>query len=75
MKNLVIVHKNARGLSRDDDITELLAELETIEWDFVGLSEAMRTSKTEYWIAQGGHTFMGSGLRYPGDEQSWSAGY
>ena len=64
-QNLVILHKNARGLSRDDDITEILAELETIEWDFVSLNEIMRPSKTEYWIAQGGHTFMGSGHDLP----------
>ena len=64
-QNLVILHKNARGLSRDDDITEILAELETIEWDFVSLNETMRTSKTEHWIAQGGHRFMGSGHDLP----------
>ena len=47
-QNLVTVHQNVRGRSRDDDITELLAEVETIEWDFMSINATMRTKKSEF---------------------------
>ena len=64
-KNLIILHKNARGLSRDDRITELLTELENMEWDFVSINETMRTTESEIWTEQGGHMFMGAGHDLP----------
>ena len=63
--NLIVLHKNARGLSRDDRITELLTELENMEWDLVSINETMRTTETEIWTAQGGHMFMGAGHDLP----------
>ena len=65
IRNIMVYHKNVRGLSKDDRITELLTELETIEWDFVGINETMRTKKSEFWETQSGHMFMGSGHDLP----------
>ncbi len=64
-QNLIVLHKSARGLSRDDRITELLTELENMEWDFVSINETMRTTETEIWATQGGHMFMGAGHDLP----------
>ena len=64
-QNLIVLHKNARGLSRDDRITELLTELENMEWDFVSINETMRTTESEIWATQGGHMFMGAGHELP----------
>ena len=64
-QNLIVLHKNARGLSRDDRITELSTELENMEWDFVSINETMRTTESEIWATQGGHMFMGAGHDLP----------
>ena len=60
--DFVIYHKNTRGLSPDERITELLGELDGLQWDAVTLNETMRTTKQEYWVTNGGHVFMASGF-------------
>ena len=60
--DFIIYHKNTRGLSPDERITELLGELDGLQWDAVTLNETMRTTKQEYWVTNGGHVFMASGF-------------
>ena len=46
----------------DDSIDELLAELSSIHWDIVAISETWRTEKQELWhTTRGNRLFAGSG--------------
>ena len=59
--DFIIYHKNVRGLTSDDRITELLFELDDLPWDAITLNETMRTTRQEHWVTTGGHVFMASG--------------
>jgi hypothetical protein len=59
--DFVVFHKNARGLSNNDRLAELLIELEPLRWDIVTLNETMRTTTEESWVTEGEHLFLGSG--------------
>ena len=59
--DLLIFHKNARGLTTNERIDELHAELNWQHWDAVLLNETMHNTKEEFWITKDGHFFCGSG--------------
>ena len=58
---LMIIHKNARSLCKDDSIDELLAELEHTTWDIIALNETWRRDRSELWTTREGHVFAGLG--------------
>ena len=61
MRNLQIIGKNVQSLQADTREQELLAELRTITWDAVLLSETWREKKQERWQTEDGHMFCGAG--------------
>jgi hypothetical protein len=63
--DFIIYHKNARGLSKDDRVDELMEELEGVEWDVIMVNETMRSQKREFWMTHGGHTILASGFDLP----------
>ena len=65
MENIIIYHKNARGLSKDDRVEELMEELEGLEWNVIMVNETMRSQKREFWTTRGGHIFLASGYDLP----------
>lgn len=60
--NFILIHKNARSMTTDDAIDELLTELDNINRDVIAINETWRTTKHELWTTQQGHhLFAGSG--------------
>ena len=60
-----LIHKNARSLSSDDSVTELLAELHDAQWDIISINETWRTQKQEFWATKDSkHVFAGSGYEH-----------
>ena len=67
----VVVQKNARCLSSDDDIEELLHDLRETEWDVVLISETWREEHEECIVLSAGHVWFGCG----GQKKRGGAGY
>ena len=61
--DFTLIHKNARSLSTDDDVEELLDELGCTEWDIVTINETWRLNPHELWTTKRDHhLFAGSGF-------------
>ena len=56
-----IILKNARSLSSDERLAELLGELSTLGWDAVLINESWRAQREEYDTLEQGHVWLGSG--------------
>ena len=59
--NLKILSKNLQSIQTDEREEELLAELDTLEWDIVFMNETWRSKTQERWKTKEGHIFCGSG--------------
>ena len=60
--DFVILSKNVRGLTNDDRLEELEAELSLVKgWDIVVLTETWRKSTNEYFETLQGNIFMNCG--------------
>eukprot|EP00959_Pyramimonas_sp_CCMP1952_P292900 6125872-Pyramimonas_sp.AAC.1 len=64
-RDLVLIHKNVRGMTDDCRILEILSVLDGVRWDFVTVNETMRTYPEEHWSTKNGHLFMTSGNSQP----------
>ena len=60
-KNIILLAKNVRALTSEERIQELLFELNSVQWDFVFLTETWRTETREILQLQTGDLFCGSG--------------
>ena len=60
---LHVYQKNARGLTNDGRIEEMMKELIDVKWDILILNETWRTEAREYFEMAEGHIFAGAG--YP----------
>ena len=60
--NFTLIHKNARSLTTDDSIEEMLTELDGKHWDVIAINETWRQQPNEMWITKNRqHVFAGSG--------------
>ena len=60
-KNIILLAKNVRALTSEERIRELLFELNSVQWDFVFLTETWRMETREILQLQTGEIFCGSG--------------
>ena len=58
---LVILSKNVRGLTSENQFSLILAELGKVHWDILVLSETWRHEAQEVFVIVGNHTYFGSG--------------
>ena len=59
--DFILLHKNTRGLCKDDAVDELLTELQHSHWHVIALNETWRKQPRELWTTQQHHVFAGSG--------------
>eukprot|EP00959_Pyramimonas_sp_CCMP1952_P075313 1573976-Pyramimonas_sp.AAC.1 len=54
---ITAIHSNARALATDDRASEVIAESDNGQWDFLRISETWRTITlaTELWTTMEGH--------------------
>ena len=56
-----LLMKNVMSLQMEQRLDELMAELDTTEWNAVLLNETWREKKEELWSTPSGHLFCGAG--------------
>eukprot|EP00973_Karenia_brevis_P019846 2722377-Karenia_brevis.AAC.1 len=59
--DFVVVLKNARSLSSDERMAELLEEVQDAFWDVILVNETWRVEQEEHFELECGHLWFGSG--------------
>eukprot|EP00973_Karenia_brevis_P094564 12423135-Karenia_brevis.AAC.1 len=59
--DFAVILKNARSLTSDERLTEVISELEGEKWDVVLINETWREEKEEFDALPDGHVWLGSG--------------
>ena len=61
VEEFVVIHKNARSLTNNSRLEELVREPDTSRWDAILINETWRLEQKEFWKTRWGHIFTASG--------------